>query len=266
MGETTDALLPRQAGDARASAREPRRPRPRRSSTRSTTTRSARSAPRVPPPVGPEAALGGSAIGIKKVEREADAVAARRRAGRPRRLPPARAVRARRHLPRRLRRLRARGRHRRGQPLRPAAVRRGARRRRVHDAQLVERGSAARRGRCRRSTARVLRALGLVRGVIAHRVHPAATTASFYFLETAARVGGAHIVELVEAATGMNLWARVGARMESPASTATTSCRAMRDDYAGLVISLARAGMARHCRLTTTPRSSGGCTSATTSA
>ena len=28
----------------------------------------------------------------------------------------------------------------------------------------------------------------------------------FYFLETAARVGGAHIADLVEAATGINLW------------------------------------------------------------
>ncbi len=33
-----------------------------------------------------------------------------------------------------------------------------------------------------------------------------ATTAELYFLETSARVGGAHIAELVEAATGLNLW------------------------------------------------------------
>ena len=41
---------------------------------------------------------------------------------------------------------------------------------------------------------------------VAHRVHPRRRR-PVYFLETSARVGGAHIAELVEAATGMNLWA-----------------------------------------------------------
>ena len=80
-----------------------------------------------------------------------------------------------------------------------------ARRRRVHDPA----GRARRRprtGRCRRSTAPSSTALGLVRGV-SHTEFIRGDDGQWYFLETAARVGGAHIVELVEAATGMNLWA-----------------------------------------------------------
>lgn len=61
-----------------------------------------------------------------------------------------------------------------------------------------------------------------------------------YFLETASRVGGAHIAEMVEAASGVNLW-REWAKLEvaiarkehyvPPVDTAK---------YAGLIISLAR--------------------------
>ena len=39
-------------------------------------------------------------------------------------------------------------------------------------------------------------------------------TGDFYFLETSSRVGGAHIAEMVEAATGINLW-REWARLET---------------------------------------------------
>ena len=52
----------------------------------------------------------------------------------------------------------------------------------------------------------VLDRVGLVRGV-SHTEFIRGDDGQWYFLETAARVGGAHIVELVEAATGMNLWA-----------------------------------------------------------
>jgi len=62
----------------------------------------------------------------------------------------------------------------------------------------------------------------------------------FYFLETAARVGGANIVELVEAATGINLW-REWAKIEIAGGRAGAyQLPPRREDYAGLLVSLAR--------------------------
>jgi hypothetical protein len=62
----------------------------------------------------------------------------------------------------------------------------------------------------------------------------------YYFLETAARVGGANIVALVEAATGLNLW-REWARVEvASARGEEYALPDVRTDHAGLLISLAR--------------------------
>ena len=60
-----------------------------------------------------------------------------------------------------------------------------------------------------------------------------------YFLETAARVGGAHIAELVEAATGINLWAE-WAKVEVAGGHRPYAVTPLRNDFAGLLISLAR--------------------------
>jgi biotin carboxylase len=62
----------------------------------------------------------------------------------------------------------------------------------------------------------------------------------FYFLETAARVGGAHIAEMVEASSGVNLWAE-WARLEyAVASEEPYELPEIRHDHAGIIISLAR--------------------------
>jgi len=60
-----------------------------------------------------------------------------------------------------------------------------------------------------------------------------------YFLETAARVGGAHINELVEASTGINLWAE-WAKTEIAGGKMPYSVPPHGFEYAGLLISLAR--------------------------
>ncbi|MDZ7344204.1 MAG: ATP-grasp domain-containing protein [candidate division KSB1 bacterium] len=60
----------------------------------------------------------------------------------------------------------------------------------------------------------------------------------FYFLETAARVGGANIVEMVEAATGLNLWAE-WAKIEIAQGEWPYQLPPLRRDYAGVIISLA---------------------------
>jgi biotin carboxylase len=84
----------------------------------------------------------------------------------------------------------------------------------------------------------LLRTLGIVRGVT-HTEFIKSGDGRFYFLETAARVGGANIAEVVEAATGVNLW-REWARIEVAGEHGRYEAPPRRDDYAGIVISLAR--------------------------
>lgn len=84
----------------------------------------------------------------------------------------------------------------------------------------------------------VLRACGLTRGVSHTEFIKAHEDGRFYFLETSARVGGAYIVELVEAATGINLWAE-WAKIEL-SGDGSYRLPEIRHDYAGLLISLAR--------------------------
>ncbi len=54
--------------------------------------------------------------------------------------------------------------------------------------------------------AQVIEHLGLVRGVTHTEFIRGRDDGKIYFLETSARVGGAHIAELVEASTGLNPW------------------------------------------------------------
>jgi biotin carboxylase len=84
----------------------------------------------------------------------------------------------------------------------------------------------------------LIRTLGLARGVT-HTEFIKGADGRFYFLETAARVGGANIAEVVEAATGLNLW-REWARIEVAGEHGRYELPATREDYAGIVISLAR--------------------------
>jgi biotin carboxylase len=61
----------------------------------------------------------------------------------------------------------------------------------------------------------------------------------FVFLETSARVGGAFIVDTIEAATGINLW-REWAKLEIAGEHGEYAVPPHRDDYAGVVLTLAR--------------------------
>jgi biotin carboxylase len=86
---------------------------------------------------------------------------------------------------------------------------------------------------------RVMSALGMVRGVSHTEFIKARSDGRIYFLETSARVGGAHIVELVEAATGLNLWAE-WAKVEVAGAAGGYQPPPVNRDYAALLISLAR--------------------------
>ncbi len=85
----------------------------------------------------------------------------------------------------------------------------------------------------------LLGALGLVRGVSHAEFIRAHDDGQFYFLECAARVGGAYINEMVETATGINLW-REWARIEVTGGDGNYKIPPVRQDYAGVILSLAR--------------------------
>src|SRR5256885_2390249 len=85
--------------------------------------------------------------------------------------------------------------------------------------------------------------LGLGRGVshteFIGRSGASGGSATFVFLETSARVGGAFIVDTIEAATVINLW-REWANIEIAGEHGTYAVPSFRRDYAGVVLSLAR--------------------------
>jgi biotin carboxylase len=85
----------------------------------------------------------------------------------------------------------------------------------------------------------LIEALGLVRGVTHAEFLRAHEDGKTYFIEIAARVGGAYISDVIEAATGVNLW-REWARIEVGGGATPYVLPNVRRDYAGVVISLAR--------------------------
>jgi biotin carboxylase len=86
--------------------------------------------------------------------------------------------------------------------------------------------------------ARLLEAFGLIRGV-SHTEFIRGHDGTLYFLETSARVGGAFIVDVVEAATGMNLW-REWAKIEIAGEYGAYTPGKCHTRSAGIVLSLAR--------------------------
>jgi len=84
-----------------------------------------------------------------------------------------------------------------------------------------------------------MKAFGLVRGVSHSEYIRGRDDGKLYFLETSARVGGAHIVDLIEAATGINLWAE-WAKVEIAGGKAPYAPPRPQHDAAGLMVSLAR--------------------------
>jgi biotin carboxylase len=91
-----------------------------------------------------------------------------------------------------------------------------------------------------RLNAKLLSALGHTSGAAHAEFIRGARDGEFYFLEVAARVGGAYIAETLEAASGHNLW-REWARVEvAHARGERVGSITPRRDYAGIALSLAR--------------------------
>ena len=85
----------------------------------------------------------------------------------------------------------------------------------------------------------MLEDLGFVRGVTHAEYLKSHADGRFFFIEVAARVGGAYISDVIEAATGVNLW-REWARLELGAGKQPYQLPPVRNDYAAAILSLAR--------------------------
>jgi len=107
----------------------------------------------------------------------------------------------------------------------------------IFTTRLLERGSEEEQALLAKNR-RVLAGMGLLRGV-SHTEFIRGHDGDLYFLETSARVGGAHIAELVESATGINLWAE-WAKVEIAAGEQPYRSPQPNIDYAALLVSLAR--------------------------
>ena len=87
---------------------------------------------------------------------------------------------------------------------------------------------------------RVLNAFGLSNGVSHTEFIRAHEDGKIYFLETSARVGGAHISDLIETATSINMWAEWAKVEVAWASGSAYHAPDPQRNYGGLLVSLAR--------------------------
>lgn len=85
---------------------------------------------------------------------------------------------------------------------------------------------------------RLMKAMGLQTGATHAEFIKSEADGEFYFLEIAARVGGAYIADVLEAASGVNLW-REWARLEVAGDGDRKQLRP-RKEYAGIILSLAK--------------------------
>jgi carbamoylphosphate synthase large subunit len=85
---------------------------------------------------------------------------------------------------------------------------------------------------------RLIRAMGKHTGATHAEFIRSETDGDFYFLEIAARVGGAYIADVLEAASGINLW-REWAKLEVGGVNREKRLRPRRE-HAGIILSLAK--------------------------
>lgn len=84
----------------------------------------------------------------------------------------------------------------------------------------------------------LLKAFDYTRGVSHAEFLQSRADGKFYLLEVAARVGGAYIADVLEQASGFNLW-REWAKLETATAENPYESPKLRRDYAGLVLCLA---------------------------
>jgi biotin carboxylase len=109
---------------------------------------------------------------------------------------------------------------------------------RVFTSRTIERGSKKEQ-QLLEMNEKLMKALGMLRGVSHTEFIESDKDGKFYFLETSARVGGANLSELVLAASGINLW-REWAKIEILRGEGEYQYPEVLDDYAGIITSLSK--------------------------
>jgi hypothetical protein len=91
-----------------------------------------------------------------------------------------------------------------------------------------------------RLTAKVMKAFGMQYSASHTEFIRSNDDGKFYFLETASRVGGANLAEMVEISSGLNLWEEWAKVETAMVSETPYKLPAIRNDHAGILISLTR--------------------------
>lgn len=86
----------------------------------------------------------------------------------------------------------------------------------------------------------VLKGFGLKNGVAHTEFIKSKENGQLYFLETSSRVGGAHIAEMVEAASNINLWKEWATIEDALVKGTTYQLPKVKNEYAGIVLTLSK--------------------------
>jgi len=109
---------------------------------------------------------------------------------------------------------------------------------RVFTSRTIERGGKKEQ-QLLEMNEKLMRALGMLRGISHTEFIESDKDGKLYFLETSARVGGANLSELVLAASGINLW-REWAKIEILRGEGEYKYPEVQDYYAGIITSLSK--------------------------
>ncbi len=109
----------------------------------------------------------------------------------------------------------------------------------VFTTRLIDRKSADAKALAKLNK-KLLKTMGMTSGINHAEFIKAHDDGKFYFLEVAARVGGAHIGDMLEQGTGIQYWRERGKIEVAQALGGTYELPEPRQDYAGLIICLSK--------------------------
>ncbi|MEB2785867.1 ATP-grasp domain-containing protein [Algoriphagus persicinus] len=92
----------------------------------------------------------------------------------------------------------------------------------------------------KKANAAIMKAFGMKSGATHTEFIKSQEDGEIYFLETSSRVGGAHLAEMVEAATDINLWAEWAKIEDSLAKNYTYELPQVAKNYAGILLTLSK--------------------------
>jgi biotin carboxylase len=92
----------------------------------------------------------------------------------------------------------------------------------------------------KKANADIMKAFGMKAGATHTEFIKSKETGEIYFLETSSRVGGAHLAEMVEAATNVNLWAEWAKIEDANAKNLKYQLPKVTKNYAGILLTLSK--------------------------